>query len=1054
MSLYGERIMRMTQITRCLLLAGMTILLFGSAARAQTAKQAVIDAHRDGTSVSESTVLRVGERFRDWVASNAVLRKHGELQGVRGLDIDQILAYDRLEQSVPLLRISWDTALPIFIEGAPLQRSRAQVTGDPTAVTPGNHLRTARAFFRNFSSLLRIDPEGVCFDLTRHITDERGRTHLRFRQLRDGLPVWGKEVVCGIAANGDLELLAGRYTPANRPVRGTFVIDAAQAAAAAVSYVGGKTQSATIPDMMRTLLQYDAPATEACYIDKNSVLLPAYAVELRPNALERWRCFVHAENGKIIRAYPTHHADGPETAAATDLSGQSRDINTYLHQGSYYLIDASRTMFDASGSVFPNRTAGTITTLSANNSDLTNVTHATSSNNSWPDASTVSAHYNLGIVYEYFRTTHGRNSLDGDGGTIFAICNVTQGGTSMPNAFWNGQFIAFGNGGDGFTPFAGALDITAHELAHGITEHSAGLEYRNQSGALNEAFSDVFAVMVDRDDWLIGEDITPTNTSFPTGALRDMEDPHNGGSQGSPSWQPKHMNEYQALPESQDNGGVHINSGIINHSVFLLSQQIGRDKAERILYDALTTKLTRQSQFIDFRLAIIRSATELYGATEAAACAAACDQVGIADGDPTGDPEDYPEVQGQDRMLFVNTDPFLPAPLWIVVPPATSNDDFSSVSFTDVWSRPSVDDEGRVAVFVDGEFNIRSISLDGPANEQVIENSGVWNSIALSRDQNRLAITTILENPEIYVLDISGPSPVTNSFDVYTPNYTGETLPNTAQFPDAMEFSHDNEYLLFDTYNEVEIGGFEFGFWDINLMHIWDNARNDFGTGVIERILPQDPSVSLGNPTFAKNKPTVIAFDVVYPESSTSYIMAMDMRTVDPQVITETTFGQDGYPSYYGDDRALSFVGVQQDLEVIYGIPVGSDGISATGPAQGFVAAGTMPVWFRTGTRPVSVGETPAAAAIPTLAQNYPNPFNPVTTIRYTLPERAAITLTVHDMLGRRIRVLDEGMQNPGGQVTVWDGRNDMGQAVPSGTYIARLVVGTRVLTRQMLLLK
>ena len=1043
-----------TKLTiRWFLIAGLIILVPGTATHAQIAKQANIDARRNSARMDKTQVQRVGERFRDWNASNTVLREHDELRRVRGLDIDQILAYDELDAAVPSLRISWESGLPIFIEGAPLQRSRAQLTAPPhDATTP--HLHTAAAFFRNFSSLLRIDPEGMHFLLRQFSADERGRTHLRFGQLRDGIPVWGKEVVCGIAANGDLDLFAGRYAPADRPVRGEFSIEAGQAAAAALAHVGSRTEHAAITETMRSLLQYAGPETERCYVDENGTLLPAFVVELRPNALERWRCFVNAATGAVIRAYPTNCADGPEKSNATDLSGTGREIDTYLHQGSYYMIDASRPMFDAGSSVFPDRTTGTITTLSANNTDLTNVTHTLSADNSWSDASTVSAHYNLGIVYEYFRTTHGRNSLDGDGGTIYAICNVTQGGASMPNAFWNGQFIAFGNGGSGFAPFAGALDITAHELAHGVTEHSAGLEYRNQSGALNEAFSDIFGAMVDREDWLIGEDVTPTNSSFPTGAARDMENPHNGGSQGSPSWQPKHMNEYQNLPESQDNGGVHINSGIINHCAYLLSLQIGRDKAERIFYDALTTKLTRQSQFIDFRLAIIRSAAELYGATESSACAAACDQVGITDGNPSDDPKDLPGVEGQDRMLFVNTDPFLPAPLWIVVPPATSNDDFSSVSFTEIWSRPSIDDNGSVAVFVDSDYNIRAIALDGPANEQVLENSGVWNSIALSRDQNLLAITTILENPEIYVLDISGPSPVTKSFDVYTPNYTGESIPNTAQFADAMEFSHSGEYLLFDTYNEVEINGYELGFWDINLMHIWNAAQSNFGTGVIERIFPQDPSVSIGNPTFAKNKPTVIAFDVVFPERSTSYIMAMDMRTVEPQVVTETTFGQNGYPSYAGDDRRLSFVGVQQNLQVIYNIPIGQDGISATGPAEGFVAAGTMPVWFRTGTRPVSVEGTPAAAAEPALAQNYPNPFNPVTTIRYTLPERATVMLTVHDVLGRRIQVLDEGMRDQGGHVAVWDGSNSAGQAVPSGTYIARLVVGDRVLTRQMLLLK
>ena len=109
---------------------------------------------------------------------------------------------------------------------------------------------------------------------------------------------------------------------------------------------------------------------------------------------------------------------------------------------------------------------------------------------------------------------------------------------------------------------------------------------------------------------------------------------------------------------------------------------------------------------------------ELYSATEAQACADACDQVGILDGKGTDRPDDYPAVDGIDRMLFTNTDPFLQAPLWIAVPPATGDQDFTSVSFTNIWSRPSISDNGSVAVFVSDEFNIHAVSLVGNPNER------------------------------------------------------------------------------------------------------------------------------------------------------------------------------------------------------------------------------------------------------------------------------------------------------------------------------------------------
>lgn len=737
--------------------------------------------------------------------------------------------------------------------------------------------------------------------------------------------------------------------------------------------------------------------------------------------------------------------------------GQTRTLETYLLQGTYFLIDATRAMYDEGKSSFPDDPAGAILTLDAHETSLTSITHVTSADNNWAEPSSVSAHANAGIVYEYFRTTHQRNAIDDKGGTIISVVNVGKDGQPMENAFWNGKLMAYGNGGEHFEAFAKALDVSAHEMSHGVTEHSAGLEYVTMSGALNEAFSDIFGAMVDREDWKIGEDITRVSPLFPTGTMRDLEDPHNGGTQGSASWQPKHMNEYQNLDLNDDNGGVHTNSGIINHCAFLLAGQIGRDKTEKIMYRALTTKLTKQAQFIDFRLSIIRSAEELYSTVEAQACATACDQVGILDGNPTDDPKDIPPVNGTDRMLFVNTDPNFTETLWIAAPVPGGNHDLTAISQTNVWGRPSISDDGSVAIFVDTDNNIRMISLVGVPNEQILDNSGIWHSVALSRDGKRLAVTTTERVPEIHVFELFGSNPAIRKFPVSTPNYSGNDIPNTARFVDAMEFGVTDQFLLFDTYNEVTIQGYSLGFWDINIMDVWNTAQNSFGTGRIERILPQDPDINTGNPTFAKTKPTVIAFDLQFPQQGEAYVATMDAFKGEPATVVQLPAGEIGYPSFSGDDRLLAFAYKDNGESSIYNLSMSPDGVTPTGDPQRFIDGATVPLWFRTGSRPVAADGPEVRPEGVTLAPNYPNPFgggspsgSHSTVIPFTLERAGTVTLTVMDLLGREVaRIINAEERASGSHHAVFNPAT-----LAPGLYRYRIETESGAQTRNMLLVR
>ncbi|MDP5140215.1 MAG: M4 family metallopeptidase, partial [Spirosomaceae bacterium] len=230
----------------------------------------------------------------------------------------------------------------------------------------------------------------------------------------------------------------------------------------------------------------------------------------------------------------------------------------------------------------------------------------------------------------------GCGSLNGNGGNIVSVINISdEDGTGLDNAYWNGEFMGYGNGNQAFKPLAGSLDVAGHEMTHGVIENTAKLEYRNQSGALNESFADIFGVLIDRDDWTLGEDVVKPG-AFPSGALRSLQDPNQGGnSLRDRGFQPKNMSQYAFLKDTpaEDNGGVHINSGIPNHAFYLFASNnaVGLARAEKVYYQVITNYLTRTSKFLDLRLAVIDASKNLYGDAVANAARQAFDQVGIVE---------------------------------------------------------------------------------------------------------------------------------------------------------------------------------------------------------------------------------------------------------------------------------------------------------------------------------------------------------------------------------------------------------------------------------------
>ncbi|WP_308493347.1 M4 family metallopeptidase [Microbacterium terrisoli] len=246
----------------------------------------------------------------------------------------------------------------------------------------------------------------------------------------------------------------------------------------------------------------------------------------------------------------------------------------------------------------------------------------------------------LGETFEFYWEAYQRDSIDGRGLPLEATVHY---GHDYDNAFWNGERMVFGDGdGDVFAGFTGSITVIAHELTHGVTEASGGLDYQGQSGALNESISDVFGALTeqftegqsaDQASWLIGAGVLAPGIHGV--ALRSMKAP--GTAYDDPVLgkdpQPATMADY--VQTTDDNGGVHINSGIPNHAFYLFATALGGKAWERaglVWYKTVTAgTLPTSADFTTFANATLTVAHAEYGETseEAAAVRTAWTSVGV-----------------------------------------------------------------------------------------------------------------------------------------------------------------------------------------------------------------------------------------------------------------------------------------------------------------------------------------------------------------------------------------------------------------------------------------
>jgi bacillolysin len=507
--------------------------------------------------------------------------------------------------------------------------------------------------------------------------DQSGLRTIRFAQQHDGIPVYGGDLVAHLDGDGALTSVNGNYLP-EISVDTTPAIPAAEAIGIAKGALG------LIDDDIHNTI-----GRELMIYPMDGAYHLAWCLTLvTKKPFAEWKCFVDAKTGTLIEKWnDAKYQDAVLTGVGVlgetlTVHGYSQnwryafwldwnplgpvppflsywDSNGWYNWLGYGLADTTKAMFN------PSTGKGYIGTMNAGALDVTSLYQPMYVCTRWTTnfasilsgAQTVwdfSGHYNAGLVYDYWQSHFGRNSIDNNGMTINVLTNCMF-GSDATNAMWSKDpsspyfpegAVFFGRG-DYVTALgqSGSLSCVTHELTHGVTNYTCNLEYKNQSGAINEAFSDSFSYALrasagDPNAYLYnGEGCWLGSPGY----LRNLQNPHLGYNPEPYSFgaMPANMSEY--VTTDQDNGGVHINMSIISHTFYLICQAIGLDKGEKIWYRTQTAYCTTTTNFSQLRDLALQACSDLYGQGDdyylVMNCFAA---VGIGEAAPTPTPTPTP----------------------------------------------------------------------------------------------------------------------------------------------------------------------------------------------------------------------------------------------------------------------------------------------------------------------------------------------------------------------------------------------------------------------------
>ena len=533
--------------------------------------------------------------------------------------------------------------VPCAAVAAVLVLFTSRVTGqDQTPVENGRSFALAAADDSLRDALMQVDTmlRAGELDIARFQEDTMfpGRAHERLWQVYEGLPVFGAQVIRQMDGRSVISVTGRLYEELEMDVNASISPERANAVAVAAAGPGGQIRGETTLGILP--------------------VEGGYRLVYRMDVHSDWtirEVYVDADSGVIVRSLNGIHSQ-MAIGEGTGVLGARKKLSTNQTSSTYQAVDRVRPAV-AFTMAFPGtlgRLNQFLQTAFFFNSDI-----ATDSDNTWTDAPTVDAHVYQGWVYDYYFTRFGRRGMDDRNIEVDSVVHPLARseatrqppelvGSYINNAFYCCNGVLVYGDGDGriFNHLAGGFDVVAHEWTHGVTDYSSQLIYQDESGALNESFSDIMAAAMefyyqpvgggsDRADWQIAEDVFLV---FP-GYLRSLNNPAAIG-------HPDHYSLRRFIGTNFDEGGVHYNLTIGTHA-FYLAVAGGRnrvsginvpgvgqeniEKMENIFYRAFVMLMAPNSRFSDARRATLQAASDLYGpnSTERAQVALAWSAVGV-----------------------------------------------------------------------------------------------------------------------------------------------------------------------------------------------------------------------------------------------------------------------------------------------------------------------------------------------------------------------------------------------------------------------------------------
>jgi bacillolysin len=506
-------------------------------------------------------------------------------------------------------------------------------------------------------------------------TDKLGISHDKFQLFHNGIKVEFATYTLHSAA-GKLNSMNGEFYKTDL-LNAIPTLSQEQAFAKALQQIGAQKYLWEIPEDAK-MFNYKKPIGELVWLPildgessstKDTPLRLAYKFDIyATKPVSRGDIYIDAITGETLFYNATIKHLGEYSHAQKDVETQnqikmtvaanadtrysgSQTIQTTLSGANYILADATR----GNGINTYNMLKGTNYNNAVNFTDADNNWTAAEYNNANKDNGAFDAHWGAEKTYDYWFTVHGRNSFDNAGAAIKSYVHYDVG---YDNAYWDGSVMTYGDGSGTNFDILTSLDVAGHEIGHAVCEKTANLAYQKESGAMNEALSDIWGACIEyfaapsKSTWLVGEDIERRSGHL---SLRSMSNPKAEGqpdTYGGTNWK----NPNCGFPFSfNDYCGVHTNSGVLNHWFYILS--VGKsgtndkgnsysvtgitiDKAAKIAFRLESIYLTANATYANARTYGIQAATDLYGAGSAEVIATTNAFYAVGVGDAYAGPTD------------------------------------------------------------------------------------------------------------------------------------------------------------------------------------------------------------------------------------------------------------------------------------------------------------------------------------------------------------------------------------------------------------------------------